>query len=76
MEPTKDEIDELYCEEVRWAREMSPGDKLLAGPKLFDRVWRVMLDGIRDQYPAADEAQQMQTLRERLELARRLEVRP
>lgn len=43
--------DALYREEVARARAMNPGDKLLEGPRLFDRACRVMADGIRHRHP-------------------------
>jgi hypothetical protein len=46
----------LYREEVARARAMEPGDKLLEGPRLFDRACRVMADGIRHRHPDLDEA--------------------
>lgn len=73
MQLTPEELDRLYLEEVRTAREMSPEDKLFAGPRLFDRACRIMRDGIRHQYPEADEAEVNRILLERLALARRLE---
>jgi hypothetical protein len=48
--------DELYREEVARARAMSPEDKLLEGPRLFERTCRVMADGIRHTHPELDEA--------------------
>lgn len=43
--------DALYREEVARARAMSPADKLLEGPRLFDRAYRLMADGIRYRHP-------------------------
>jgi hypothetical protein len=34
---------------------MTPGDKLLEGPRLFDRACRLMADGIRHEHPELDE---------------------
>jgi len=34
---------------------MPPGDKLLEGPRLFERACRLMADGIRHQHPELDE---------------------
>ena len=48
--------DALYREEVMRARVMSPGDKLLEGPRLFERARRLMIDGIHHQHPELDEA--------------------
>lgn len=73
MQPTKELIDELYRERVQAARQMSPEDKLLAGPRLFDLTCKIMADGIRDESPDADEQRVQEILRERLALARRME---
>ena len=74
MQPTKELIDELYWERVEAARQVSPEDKLYAGACLFDLACKIMADGIRDQFSDADEARVKTILRERLELARRLEA--
>ena len=47
--------DALYREEVARARAMAPGDRLLEGPRLFDRAWRVMADGVRHRHPDLDD---------------------
>ena len=73
MKPTQQLIDELYLDKIRSAREMTPEQKLLAGPRLFARSCRIMLDGLRHENPGADEERLQQLLRERLALARRLE---
>ena len=73
MKPTQQLIDELYLDKVRAAREMSPEQKLLAGPRLFERSCRIMLDGLRHENPDAGEERLQQLLRERLALIRRLE---
>ena len=46
----------LYREEVARARAMRPADKLLEGPRLFDRACRLMAEGIRHQHPEFDDA--------------------
>jgi hypothetical protein len=68
--------DDLFWERVEAARHQSFEEKLLAGPRLFGRVCRIMMDGIRMQFPGASEDEVQRILRERLELARRLEDRP
>ncbi len=73
MEPDRELIDRLFRERVQRARAMSPEEKLLAGPRLLDRSCRIMADGIRDEFPDADEARVQEILRQRLDLARRLE---
>jgi hypothetical protein len=76
MEPTPELIDALYREKVAAARRLSPGEKLLAGPRLFDYACRITMAGIRHQHPDANEDRLREILRERLALARRLENNP
>lgn len=66
-------IDELYREELREARAMSPEEKLRAGQQLFEGACRVTLAGIRHQNPGASEEQCLEILRQRLVFQRRLE---
>ena len=73
MEPTKELIDQLYRERVLRARAMSPEEKLLAGPRLFDIVCRRIAAGVRHEFPDADESRVEEIVRDRLRLARRLE---
>ena len=73
MQPTKELIDELYRERVETARRMSPADKLLAGLQLFDLTSRLMADGVRSQFPDADEDRVRRIVRDRLALVRRRE---
>ena len=74
MELTRTLSDQLFREEVLAAREMTPEEKLLAGPQLFDFACRIAMDGIRKQFPDADEERVRQILAERVELGRRLEI--
>jgi hypothetical protein len=73
MHPTRELIDAIERDRVAAARRMSPEEKLLAGPRLFDRSCRIMADGIRHQFPDADEARVQEILRERLQKTRELE---
>jgi hypothetical protein len=75
VKPTKELIDELYRERVRWARETPPEEKFLDGPRLFEYACRIMADGIRNQFPDADEERVQQVVTERLALQDRLEGR-
>ena len=76
MEPSKELIDQLYRERVLRARAMPPEEKVALGLRLFDRSCRIMADGIRDEFPEADEERVPEILRARLALARRLEDAP
>ena len=73
MQPTQQLVDELYRQEVLRARATPGGVKLLEGARLFDMACRVMADGIRSQFPDADDDQVKAILTERLALKRRLE---
>ena len=73
MEPTKELRDALFRERVLRARQTPPGEKLLDGPRLFDLSCRIMMDGIRDENPGADEQTVRRILEQRLNLLRRLE---
>jgi hypothetical protein len=63
----------VYSEEVARARAMSPADKLLEGPRLFDRACRLMADGIRHQHPDLDDDGVRAMLCARLDRIRSLE---
>ncbi len=71
--PSKELVDAVFRDRVRVARAMLPEEKLLAGARLFDRSCRIMADGIRDEFPDADEQRVQQILLERLAVIRRLE---
>ena len=75
MGPSKELIDAIYRERVERARQTPPAEKLFGGARIFDRSCRIMADGIRGQFPEADERRVQQILRERLAVARRLEQR-
>jgi hypothetical protein len=72
MEPTPELVDDIYRERVLRARRTPLGQKLLAGPLLFARSCQLMADGIRNEYPNADESRVQEILLERLALLRRL----
>ena len=69
-------IDALFLDKVRQARRMSPEERLSAPGDLFDEVCDRMRDGIRWQFPDADQERVEEILRERLDIARRLEQLP
>ncbi len=74
--PTKAYLDGLYREEILGARCLSLAERLELGGILFDDMCERMRDGIRIQYPEADDELVEQLLRDRLRLARRMEERP
>ncbi len=74
MVPSKREIDAMFWEEIRAARSATAERKLLAGAQLYDRVRRLMSDGVRNQYPEANDDEVREIVRARFALARRLET--
>jgi hypothetical protein len=72
MEPLREMIERIDRERVERARKMQPKETLVAGPRLFDRVCRVMMDGIRHERSGVDDATVRRILQERLVLALRL----
>lgn len=73
MKPTPELIDDLFRERIRRARATPPEEKLVDGPRLFDRVCKIMKDGIRMQFPDATETEVKEILVKRLAIARKLE---
>jgi len=72
MEPTQELLDAIYRDRVLRARQLPPGNKLLAGGELFEQVCDRMRAGLRDENPGADEKTIEELLRRRLRLLRRL----
>ncbi|MBI1914855.1 MAG: hypothetical protein HYS12_08970 [Planctomycetes bacterium] len=73
MGPTQELVDAIYRERVLRARETPSDLKLLDGLRLFDYACRITADGIRNQYPDADEQRVREILAQRIALQRRLE---
>jgi len=73
MEPTRELIDAIFRERVLRARQTPPEEKLLDGPRLFERACRMMMAGIRHENPGADEERVKEILAERLALLQRLD---
>jgi len=63
-------------EKIERARRQSPEEKFFDGPRLFDWACRLMADGIRMQFPHADDTEVNRRVRERLEIMKRLEEHP
>jgi len=73
MKPSRELIDEIERERIERARNTPPEEKILLGPRLFDRVCRIMRDGVRMQFPSANEEEVWRIFRERLAIAEKLE---
>jgi hypothetical protein len=75
MEPTPELLAQLDREDIEQARRMTPAQRLLAGAELFDYACQITKAGIRADHPNADDAELLRILRQRLELAQRIEDR-
>lgn len=62
---------EIFMDKVRRARLIPPEKRLEMGPRLFRWAVQQSLDGIRRQYPDADEARVRQILHRRMIQKRR-----
>lgn len=56
------------AEEIDAARRMSPEEKLLAGPRLFDEERKTLTEEMRQAFPEADDATIQQFVVERLDI--------
>ena len=74
METIKELAADIFRERVLRAREMDPTEKFLAGQRLFEMACRLTMDGIRDDFPDADEDRVREILRQRLEWKERWET--
>lgn len=76
MEPTKALIDELFLSKVKMARRQTLEQKFYAGVRLYASVKRRMRDGIRHDFPQADDQAVERELRRRLAINRAVEQQP
>jgi hypothetical protein len=75
MQPNPEVLDQLYREKVAAAKRMTPEERVLAAFELTDFVWRGILGGVRDQFPAANEEEVLRRGCERVALVKRLHER-
>jgi hypothetical protein len=68
-------LTDLLSARIRLARQLTPEQRVLAGIEHSELALGVVRDGIRDQFPAADQATVEGMLRERIELMKTLERR-
>jgi hypothetical protein len=72
MEPTPELIRQLRREEIEDARRLTPAQRFLAGPELFDLAAEFAFAGIRMQNPSFSEQQVRAEFRRRLQIAERV----
>jgi hypothetical protein len=76
MESIQVLADDIYRERVLRARATPPEQKLLDSLRLFELPCRIMMDGIRNENPQADDLQVQEILARRFDLLRKLEQIP
>ncbi len=74
MQPTPEPIDSLHRDKILRARKMPPDRKLLAPARLYDYARNITLTGIRNQHPNASAEEIRELFRQRMKLARQLEI--
>lgn len=75
MDPTPELAARLDADRREAADRMTFGQRLLAGPAMFDIAVAMMRAGIRLEFPEADDQTVRQVVRERLRSARKYEAR-
>ena len=70
---TKQLMDSIFIEKVLRARQRTPGEKMLDGPRLFAMGCLMMRNGIRWQFPEFTEEQVEAELVRRLAIRRRID---
>jgi hypothetical protein len=76
MLSTDELIEDLDRDKLEAARRMRPGEKLLAGPRLFDFACKFALADIRRRNPDATQDRLIELLRERVQIGLELEDTP
>jgi hypothetical protein len=66
-------MDESFRQQVERARRMTGEERVRESLQLFERSSRLMLDGLRDEYPGISDQQLLEKLYYRLNLNRALE---
>ncbi len=67
--------DAIYADKVRRARALTVGERIDTAIELFEGALGMMRDGLRAQFPDANEAELETTLRQRLRRLRQIEER-
>ena len=70
---TKQLMDSIFIEKVLRARQRTPGEKMLDGPRLFAMGCLMMRNGIRWQFPEFTEEQVEAELVRRLAIRRQID---
>lgn len=72
-EPTRELLDDIFRRRVLQARATPPDQRMTDCFDLYQQTLDTMRDGIRHQFPDADEGDVERILRERLDRIRKIE---
>jgi hypothetical protein len=73
--PENTQMDADFWRDVERARRMTPQERIAESCSLSDRSFRIMLDGVRHQFPQATPSEIVAKLQARLTILRELEAR-
>ena len=73
LSSSRAQMDAIFLDKVRRARQTPMDQKMLDGPRLFDLNRQIALSGIRAQFPDFDEAQVEMEFGRRLAIQRRID---
>ena len=69
-------MDEFFWEHVEISKTLSPQERILGTLDMINLTRSLMVAGIRNQFPGADEAEVRWQLRRRFQISRELDLIP
>jgi hypothetical protein len=66
-------MDREFLEQIERARYMTGSEKVSESLQIFERTSRLMLDGLRNEFPGLSEQELLHNLYERQEINRQME---
>ncbi len=72
MQPTDELIAQLHQEEISGAKDLTFGQRFLAGAELFDYACSIARDSIKLQHPDWTDDQVSDEIRRRMDIADRM----
>ena len=66
---------DTHVEILRQAREMIPGERMLAGCRMFAKIWAALRAGMREQFPGLDGDEIDAIIRERVGIVMEVDER-
>lgn len=73
MELKGESVDDIWRARLHRAARMTPEERMLDGPRLFDYACKMTYAGIRAQNPGISDERMVEVLRQRLALSKQWE---